>query len=144
MAKSHLITGAKVLLYVNGEPFGKVMRFAWSAETPRKSFYTIDSAEPAELGQTTTRISGSLGIYRIHADGGAEGSGIVAPFPDLTKERYFSIVLLERTTDTVIFRADNCSLLSQSWDVPVRGFVTGTLNFQALSWSNEVKSRTAG
>lgn len=144
MAKSHLITGAKVLLYVNGEPYGKVMRFSFSIETPRKSFYTIDDPSPAELGQTTTRVSGSIGVYRIHADGGAEGSGFVAPIPDLTKERYFSIVLLERTTDTVIFRADNCMLLSQSWDVPIRGFVTGALNFQALSWSNEVKSRTAG
>lgn len=142
MSKSHLITGARVILYVNGKPYTKVTSFSFNSTTGRREIYGIDSAEPYELAPTTSQCQGQIGIYRIMADGGAEGAGMVAPLPDLTLEKYFTLALVERTTDTIIFSANQCSAVSQAWDIPSRGFVTGSIAFKAIEWSNEIRPRT--
>lgn len=136
-SSSPILGGAKVILYINGLPYAAVTAFKWDSATPKKAIYGIDSADPYELAPTQNRITGMLMLLRIIGDGGAEGAGMVAQFPDVTLEKYFTLALVERSSDTQIFRADSCSVTSQSWDVPARGLVMGTLNFEALTWSNE-------
>lgn len=139
MAKSHLITGPKVFLYINGQPYGRVVGFRWSSDTPKRAAYGLDSTEPYELMPTITRCTGQLQVLRVSRDGGAEGAGIAAPYVDLTLEKYFSILLIEQRTDTVLFQADQCSCVNQQWDVSARTFMMGTISFEALTWTNEVK-----
>lgn len=137
MGKSLIITGARVVAYINGQRFGRVTDFKFESATPRKPIYGLDSGEPYELAPQTTRITGSLGLYRTVGDGGIEGPGIVARFEDLPREKYFSLTLIERSSDKVIFRADNCAVMSQSWSVSIKGVMMGNFSFEALTWSNE-------
>lgn len=137
--KSHLLVGAKVRLYVNGKPYGRVQDFRWSVESPKEEKRGIDSQEPFELAPTTVSVNGNLNVLRISGDGGAEGAGFTVQYPDLSRERYFSLVLVESNTDLVLFQARRCSLLSQSWGVPSRGIVTGSLSFRAIEWVNEIQ-----
>lgn len=140
MAQSNLMVGAKVVMYINGKPFAKVTGFSWSSSTMRRPLYGIDSSQPYELVPTVTRVAGNVSLLRGIADGGLEGAGVTPNFAFLTREKYFSVTLVERTTDTVLFHATNCSATSQSWDVPARGYVTGQMQFEALTWNNEVTS----
>lgn len=139
MARSRLITGAKVVVYINNRQFGYAINFRWESATPRRAIYAIDSGEPYELAPTTTRISGSMAIYRTIDGGGLEGPGIVANLDNIPREKYFSLALIERSSGLQIFRADQCSVISQSWEVPSRGVMTGSFTFEALSWNNEVE-----
>jgi hypothetical protein len=139
MGKSLIITGARVVCYINGQKFGRVSSFRWDSATPRKAIYGLDSSEPYELAPLPSRITGSLTVYRTVGDGGLEGSGIVAQFADIPREKYFSLTLIERSSDTVVFRADDCAVTNQSWDVPSKGVMMGNFSFEALSWSNEAK-----
>ncbi|NDD85746.1 hypothetical protein EBZ38_15905 [bacterium] len=139
MARSRLITGAKVVVYVNGSVFGYAINFRWTSSTPRRAIYGIDSGEPYELAPTTTRIVGSMSLYRTIDGGGLEGPGVVANLDNIPREKYFSIALMERSSGQVIFRAEQCSVVSQSWDIPSRGIVTGSFEFEALAWNNEVE-----
>lgn len=139
MARSRLITSAKVVVYINGSAFGYAISFRWSSATPRRAIYGIDSGEPYELAPTTTKISGGMTLFRTIDGGGLEGSGIVANLDNIPREKYFSIALVERTSGQTIFRADQCSVLAQSWDIPSRGIVTGSFEFEALAWNNEVE-----
>lgn len=109
----------------------------WNSDTAAHSSYGIDSMEPFELSPTVSAITGALTVYRRAGDGGAEGAGITVALPDLSREKYFRVTLIERRTQKVIFNAPRCKITSQSWDVPTRGHVTGTLNFTATTWSNE-------
>lgn len=137
MSRSRLVTGAKVALYINGRPYAQVTSFRWDSLTPAKPIYGIDSGEPYELAPTTTRIAGNVGMVRLIGDGGLEGPGITHHFGDVPRGKYFSLTLVERGTDTTIFRADRCTATSQSWDVPNKGMVQGQMAFEALDWSNE-------
>lgn len=137
MSRSRLITSAKVVLYVNGKPFAQVTDFRWDAATPPKAIYAVDSGEPYELAATQTKISGTVGLLRLIGDGGLEGAGVMPGLHDLPRNKYFSLALIERTTDTTIFRADKCWCVAQSWNVPSKGIVTGQMGFEAIDWSNE-------
>lgn len=141
MARSHLVTGAKVKVFLNGRVFGRVLAFRFSSATPKKPIHGIDSTEPYELAVTTTSCKGSITILRLSGDGGAEGAGIAAPYPELSREQYFSLTVVEHHTDRVLFRANRCSLLNQDWDFPAKGLVVGTLQFEAIDWDNELSTQ---
>lgn len=139
MSYNTTIVGATVDCYINGKLYSVVTSFRWSSDTSRRSIHGIDSAEPLELAPTITRVTGSVGLLRSHMDAGIEGVGVVAPLQDLSREKYFTIALMDRMTGTIIFKADNCSVMNQSWDVPARGMVTGQMTFEAIGWGNEYK-----
>ena len=140
MAKSLIITGPKVFLFINGIKVGRVFSFSWSSSTPKKPIYGLDSNEPYELAPTTTSITGSVSVYKFTGDGGAEGAGMTPTNPNIPSEKYFTLMLMDQVSSNVIFRADQCSVLGQNWSVAVRGLLTGNISFQALSWSNETAS----
>lgn len=140
--RARTITGAGVVCKVNGLLLGRVTSLEWSIATPRKPIYGIDSFTPQELLTGAVKISGRLQIVRTTADGGAEGAGIVAGLPDLSREHYFSLQLIERASDSVVFEAWYASCESQSWTAPERGVIKGTLEFSCLDARNELNSIT--
>jgi hypothetical protein len=140
MARARVISSAAVILYVNGRPYGRVSEFSFRSMSPRRALFGLDSMHPYELAPTQGKITASMKVYRTVGDGGAEGAGMTATFEEVVRERYFSVMLVDRgAQDTVLFQADNCSLVSQAWSIPTRGIITGSLEFEALMWSNDVK-----
>lgn len=135
------LTTAGVRLFVNGGPYARVKSFGWGADTPRKAIQGLDIMEPLELAPTTSRVTCRMQLYRTLGDGGAEGAGLTTPLDSLPRERYFSIQLITRNTDTVIFEARYCSVVRQSWSAPEKGVITGELEIEAIDWSNEVRYR---
>jgi hypothetical protein len=139
MTRARTVVTAGVLLYVNNRPYGKVVGFRFSSQTPREPVMAIDSVDPFELAPTSTKVTGSMEIVRAVGDGGAEGAGLTTSFEKLPRERYFSLMLVEKASDTVIFRADHCAVVSQTWDFQAKERARGSVEFEALSWSNEVE-----
>jgi len=139
---SRLITGARLVVSINGRPYAKVVDFSWSSATPAREIYGVDSTEPFELATTVSRGTGAMTIYRMVSDGGAEGAGITVSLPDLPNEKYFSVALTERSSDTVVFQARRCKVTAQEWTVPTRGYVMGTIHFSMMEWSNEAVKAT--
>lgn len=139
MARSLLLTSAQVVMYVNGVRFGRVSGFSYTSDTPRRKLYAVDALTPFELMPTVSSITGNMTIYRMAGDGAAEGAGMVAPVLDLSREKYFHILLVDITTGFVVFQADFCSLESQSWNVRARSYIEGQITFSALTYNNEVR-----
>lgn len=142
MARTRVLQSAAIIVNVNGKPFGVCTNFQWQSATPKKALYGLDQIDPFELGVTTTKITGTVGVYRTDGDGGAEGWGLGATYEDLSREKYFSLLLVDRASDRVIFQADYCSLVVQSWNIPAKGVVTGQFQFEALKWNNEIRPLT--
>lgn len=143
MSKSFVISGAKVYLAVNGIKIGRVTGFSYNAQSPMKAIHGIDSNEAFELAPTTSSINGSINVIKFQADGGAEGMGAIPVSQEIVSGRYFSMILIERNSSSVIFRADYCVVQGQSWQVQAKGLIVGTINFSALTWSNEVSPSNA-
>lgn len=141
MARSNLVVGAHTLVYINGTAFGRVADLSWNSATPKRALQTIDTLIPMELVPLATALSGNLTIYRLHKDGGIEAAGMAATYADLTREKYFSIMVIDRVTDTVMFQADQCSTESQSWRNG-KGYVMGSIAFKGLKFNNETQPVT--
>ncbi len=139
MARSALITGARTVLFVNGRPFGRVADFKYDSSTPLREIRGIDSMEPFELAKTVSRVTGTMTIYRLSGDGGAEGAGLVAPVSELSREKYVSLVLVERNTNKVLFETQKAQISNQSWTIPARGYVMGSIQFEGIGFNNEVR-----
>lgn len=139
-----VLTGAHVLLYINGRQVGRVTSFVWSPRRTVRRIQGIDTLLASELAPGPVSVSGQIGLIRTRRDGGAEGAGLMAPPPDLTREQYVSLLLKDRIADTVIFRADQCMVDSQSWRSETKNIISGTVTFEGISAFNEVLARGAG
>lgn len=137
--RSVLLSSAQLALYVNGLLFGRVSGFHFSVETPRRKMHTVDSTIPFELGTTASNVTGSMTVYRTQRDGGVEGVGMSAPILELPNEKYFTMVIVDLTSQVAIFQANFCSVEGQSWAMDAKGLVTGMVSWAALSYENEVR-----
>jgi hypothetical protein len=144
MPRASVLTAAAVTCNINGQNYGRVTSFSWSASTPHRAIRGIDSLEAQELAPASVTVTGTMSLYRIVGDGGLEGTGVAANIVDIPREKYFTIQLIDRGSDLVIFEAQQCLVQSQSWNVPSRGTVTGSVTFEALNWNNESRSLGPG
>jgi|ERR1700690_1166620 len=137
MSRAKSVVSAGIVVYVNGSPFGRVKSFSWESATPKKPIYAIDALQPFELLSVATKIVCSMTVQRTIGDGGVEGASMTTVFENIPAEKYVTIQLVERVSDTLIFQATYCSVTHQGWDVPEKGVVIGKIDFEALEWNNE-------
>lgn len=133
-----LVTGAHCRVYINGQAYGRVAELEWEAETPRRMTRHLDTLLPGEAIQQAVSVGGSLTVYRIHGDGGLEAAGLVAPWQNLSREKSFALLVVDRFLDSVLFRADSCSTIRQKWTYR-KGLVIGSVGFVGLLWNNETQ-----
>lgn len=133
-----VLTGARLIVYINGSMFGKINRLSWEDITPHKEASGVDMVMPIELMPTRKSIQGVMNVYRLAGDGGAEGSGMAGVADHLSTEKYFTILVLDRLTDKVVFRSDFNKTERQSWQIATKALVEGSISFKGLVWSNEV------
>lgn len=139
MARSPILVAAQVGLYVNGAPYGRVSDFVFGSDTTNRHIDAVDAMETFELAPTTVRISGAMSVYRLSQDGGVEGAGMIPPISELTRQKYFKLLLIDLTSGSVLFQANQCSVESQSWKVSAGQRITGSISWSAITWNNEVR-----
>ena len=136
MSDSVLLVGAHVVCYVNAAPFGRVSGISLSMDTPKKTQHTIDTLLPVELEPLCVEVYGSMTIFKLKRDGGVEGVGLISKWTNLTFEKYFDLALRDRSTDSIIFHLEDCSVTSQRWTIANKGYVIGNVGFSGLMWKN--------
>lgn len=138
MPSSRVVTGAKLLCYINGSVHGQVTKFSFEAMSQKKEIRTVDVLHPLELAPGQTTVRGTIRLVRLMGDSGAQGAGLLAQQAFASREKYFTLLVTERLTDMPYFKADFCSGISETWDVDAgRGIAMGTLEFEAIIYNNE-------
>lgn len=131
------LNGARIVCYINGRLFGLVTSFSWTSSTPRKKVHVVDVPHPVELMATTTEISWQMGVMRLMGDGGMQGNGIVANQTNIIKEKYFTIMLVERLSNLPVFQADMCQTDGEQWSITAKGLMSGSVSGSCIVWTNE-------
>lgn len=133
-----VVSGAHVVVYLNNQVYSRVKEISFQSTEPAREVQTIDTLLPAEEIPGPVRCRVTMRVYRLHRDGGAQGAGATTTWADITRQKYAAVVVIDRATDTVIFRADRAKLVSEDWPVG-RALMEGTLVFQVLFWGNEIQ-----
>ena len=136
-----VLSGARVLAYVNGKLLGRVTSFSWSSSTPRKSIRCVDIATPVELAATTVETTWQMGVVRSMGDGGMQGAGIVANQVNVIREKYFTLLLIERLSQLPVFQADLCQTDGEQWSITPKGLMAGTVSGKSITWTNEADTQ---
>lgn len=131
------IAGADAKLYVNNKLLGIVPSFSYEISSGVEAIRGIDDPMPQELAETVVTIRGSLTMYRLRNDGGAEGRGLMGLPSKVELEKYCTLYLVDRFTDKVLFASNKARFTSQSWNVQSKGLIQGNLSWQAIGYVNE-------
>ena len=135
--RPQLVAGGRVLIYLNGVRFGRAISIQLNISSPNRSIETIDDLQPAELAPTRVRLRGTVTCYRLAGDGGIEGAGVSTEFAEIPRQKYFTLTLRDRVTDSVLFEFDYCMVDEQIWQVATKELMTGSFNFTGITWANE-------
>lgn len=138
MGLSRLQVGAHTLCHINSKLFGRVASISYKSSTPRRKIRCIDTLLTPELVPLAVEVSGTMTIYRLHGDGGIQAAGMIPTWTQLTRGKYFSLLITDRLSDTTTFRVDACEVLGESWEHG-RGYSMGTVQFEGLQWQNETQ-----
>ena len=125
MAIQTILTGAQIVVYINGSEYSLVSGASWDVQAARKAIFAVDSPIAYELAPTTIQVMGNLSVYRLIQDGGLEGYGITQFPTDILSEKYVTITMVDSKSDSVLFCANKCAIVSQRWDIPSKGIVKG-------------------
>ncbi len=136
---SKTLHSSRLAIYINGIRYGVVSNFKYRSDTAHAEIFEIDSLDAVEISPTTNKVEGNFNIYRTTTDGGIEGFGISQNFSDITRGRYFTIQIVDRANDIVIFSATQCRVISQDWEMKSKDLVMGSINFRGIEWYNEVR-----
>lgn len=137
MQRPRLIGSPQVLVYINGQPFGKCTSFQWTSITAHKEIEGVDQLFPFELAPTTTMVTFQMGVLRLLADGGMQAAGIVPQQQHLSQEKYFTVQLVERKTNTTLFLSVMNVCDSEVWSITPKGLLAGQVVCKGITWVNE-------
>src|SRR6185312_4953643 len=137
MARPRLLVAARILVIINGQQYGRCAGIQWTSSTPKKKARSVDSPLVQEYMPTTLEVTGTMTVYRMIADGGLEGAGIQAPQIQQSREKYITIQLVERETDTTILQINQATIEGQSWNAVAKGLLMGSFSFSGVIFSNE-------
>ena len=142
MAQTLTINGSHIKVYANAALIGITTSVTFSIDYGRRVITGIDVQSPTEITSGQVKIKGSISLVRLKQDGGPEGYNLVPTIADISLEKYLSISLVDRYTDSVIFRTDNALISNQSWTIKNRQIITGTVTFDSIDYCNELGSGT--
>lgn len=138
MSIARTIAGSRIFCYINGTPFAQVTGFSFTSTNDKKEIRGIDIQTALEFAPTTVSVKGNLKLIRTLGDGGAQSAGILASQVNASREKYFTILLVERSTDLPIFQCSLCSATSENWSVEsARGLLVGSIDFSGVLFTNE-------
>jgi hypothetical protein len=134
---SNLIVGPHCVCYINSIPFARAASVTVDISTSRKPIKGIDVLQATELIPVEQLVNGGLSVFRLHRDGGIEAAGLIGTWNSMTREKYFSLMIIDRATDTVVIQADKCSVQRQSWTYQPKAYVMGTITWTGIVYNNE-------
>ena len=137
MANSNLVTSAHAVCYINSVAFARCCGLSYNCLSPKREIHVIDLLQPVELVPTSLSVHGVIQVYKLHNDGGLEAAGLLATWDNLTKEKYFSLMVLDRFSNAILVQVDNCCLTEQSWNIRPKEYILGTASWSGVNYSND-------
>lgn len=137
MAGFKTLRGADLQIYINGALFANATSVRWQASKGLHEIEAIDQYIPFEIAPGQCKITGSIECTRVRQDGGLQGRGVSAAEHNLMLEKYISLAVVDRSTDTVILAIESALVGDESWNTGATSLLQGSFMFKGLGWVNE-------
>lgn len=140
MATSSIICGPHTVVYINGKPFAQVSAIDYNINSPYRVITGIDTLLPLDTAPQSLSYTANMQIYMLRGRGGIEGEGLCATWEAATRGKYFSILVMDRLTSTILFEGRKNRATGQQWKIASKSIVTGSVQFTGLFYNNNTIS----
>ena len=131
--------GGNLKLLINNKTLGIVTGFSYMIDYGRRALRGVDCPFPQEIVSGQQTVRGQVSVVRLKGVT-LENCGVISPqlsntgtaTGEMAGDPYFSLTLVDRTSDQTVFRVDAASLTNQQWTVGARGIMTGSFNFEGV------------
>ena len=140
MSQNFSIAAAHLKVYVNGKLLGYVMGVpAWNVSSSWARLSEIDTVITRQLVPRAYAVNGTIQILRGRSTGGLEGAGLMASAEATLRQKYATIELQDRVTGDIQFRALQCQVTQQQWQINTKSLVVGTFQFEGITFATEAQ-----
>lgn len=138
MGQPFSLAGAHLKVFINGKLLGYVMGApAWNVRHEWGRLRELDNLLTRELAPRLFEVSGTMQVLRGRSTGGLEGAGLVPTAEAMLRQKLLTIEIQDRITQDIVYRAIRCTIQQQQWKMDAKGLVTGTFNFDGITFANE-------
>jgi hypothetical protein len=124
-----VIAGAHLKCIVNGHMLGVITGVSWDVDTGDTPRYQIDDNVAAEIVPGRYSVGGTFSLVRGRFSGGLEGLGVQAFAERVLRQKYSTIELVDRVTDEVVHRFEDCVVAKQHWQTDAKGLLMGSFSW---------------
>lgn len=141
MARAKILVGARAKVMVNGQLVGLFSQCTWSIRQGKEPAFILGRYNPAEITPTTQEpVTVSLSGYRV-VDAGPYKVANATLLKNLLTEEDFSISILDRQTNKLIFTA--VGMRVQGWSSGVASRGVSDIRIDAIGIRGEDEFGTA-
>lgn len=132
MARSILLTGAHLKVFLNNKLYKEVQSISYSLDYGINEIFGIDSPYPQELAPGRTTVSGTIQGIRIRYSGGIQGYDARPGILDALAAPYISVRIQDRTTGEDILFVPNAMIVNQSAQAGAKSTYKISFSFKGL------------
>ena len=132
MAKSIVLRGADIKLFLNDQLYPEVMALSYTIDYMENEIYGIDQVFPQEIATTKVSVSGSVDGIRTKYSGGLQGKSVRPLMLDIVNAPYINLKIVDRSTGEEILYIPNIKVGSESFQAQAKGIVKLGFKFKGL------------
>lgn len=130
------MTGARVILRLNGKIAASFSQVSWDIQTEGKEIQTIDDYLPYEIAPSRVSVTGTLGGFRIPGQG-ATTELIQANVMSFLMQKYVAIEVRDSQTQQLLFFTAKAQITGRSESYQSENLASVTLKWKAVGWKDE-------
>lgn len=132
MAKSLVLTGAHIKVYLNNKVYKELRSFSLSVDYGESEIYGIDSAYAQEIAPNKVSVRGSFSGIRVKYSGGLQASNLRPLFQDFAASSYISIRVVDRSTGEDIVLIPRAKIMRESHSAAAKGVYSLSFDFAGI------------
>ena len=120
MARSLVLTGANIKLYINNKIYKEVQSLSFTVDYSESEIYGIDVAYAQEIATTRISVRGTISGIRVKLSGGLQASSIRPLFTDVAASPYISIRIQDGESSEDIIFIPNAKVTRESHSIATK------------------------
>lgn len=138
MARSVVLQGAEIKLYISGKLYKEVQSISYTIDYAEQEIYGIDSQYPQEIAPSRVSVQGSVSGVRVKLTGGLQGYEARSKINQILYAPYTSLRIKDRRSDKDILWIPQMKVTSETLQIPAKGTVKLNFVFKGIIPYNEL------
>ena len=132
MSSSFVLTGAHIVVFLNGVPYNELQGASFSIDYGESSIFGIDSLFPQEIAPSKIEVRGSFSGIRIKLSGGIQAKSLRPLFMDAATSPYISIRIQDRQSSEDILFIPKAKITRESHSIATKSTYKLSFDFVGM------------